>query len=756
MAITMVGLVAGLARAQQQMQLSSFVPQCQYGNLDSLMQASTASRQQLVPHKDLLMTVVYHPTHLGSPSLSVGARVRWGRHWGQQCLCAQRHDRRQQCLCAHRHDRRQQCLCAHRHGRYPVWTDFDPDSSHSPSMTMAIYDRTVGLKRCRRGCWPGGLPTAACIGVAVPSGLRARKVCLFHRQNLLVSSPAKQAYLPNGVIVRASVGGRGPELQETEIVISETRLGEELPYSVKRKCSVRQGLDGLLQFEEIVDVKKGEEEKGLVGTQRGRSREGLEGDEGDVPECAQGKNSSSARSLSVDSSSTLLSAAMRLPSSVRNFLLPSSFPDSVTDDYLTFMVWTFPTHVTGWAAHVLVTSSLFKAVGIGTGSTSGAAAATAAIKWVTKDGLGAIGRLLIGGRFGVLFDDDPKQWRMFAEFVALVGNVLELATPLSPNNFLVLAASGHLLKAVARGLRDPSFRVIQNHFAKRNNVGEIAAKEEVWEVGAEIVGLTLGVLLLNTPGVASSYWELAATWAAIAAIHLVLRYKSLECLYFPYINRKRASIMVSQHLKDGRVLSPKECSAVENFLVPLKYSSIGMPYAKIGSNIDELVDAINSGAVGGSLLDLLKLYSNERYILVYSKKKSPEQSGESTYLVALKEEASEVDIFRSLWQVAWLAKHLGVSVQHVRHDDGALTAVSSPAKLVGSNLRYQSKHKVSSGRHNDVNESLVILRASLEALEESWDEFMKGVEKHGWSLDRMFLTPPSGSPILSVDIRSHQ
>lgn len=36
--------------------------------------------------------------------------------------------------------------------------------------------------------------------------------------------------------------------------------------------------------------------------------------------------------------------------------------------------------------------------------------------------------------------------------------------------------SGLLKQAVGRGFRDPSNRVIQNHFAKSGNLGEIAAK----------------------------------------------------------------------------------------------------------------------------------------------------------------------------------------------------------------------------------------------------------------------------------------
>ena len=45
-------------------------------------------------------------------------------------------------------------------------------------------------------------------------------------------------------------------------------------------------------------------------------------------------------------------------------------------------------------SHSLATSSLLKAVGVN-GGAAGAAGATAAVKWITKDGIGALGRLLV-------------------------------------------------------------------------------------------------------------------------------------------------------------------------------------------------------------------------------------------------------------------------------------------------------------------------------------------------------------------------
>ncbi|KAI5429532.1 variant 4, Protein root UVB sensitive 5 [Lathyrus oleraceus] len=71
-----------------------------------------------------------------------------------------------------------------------------------------------------------------------------------------------------------------------------------------------------------------------------------------------------------------------LPQMVKDFILPAGFPGSVSDDYLHYMVLQFPTNVTGWICHTIVTSSLLKAVGVGSFSGTTAAASAAAIRWI--------------------------------------------------------------------------------------------------------------------------------------------------------------------------------------------------------------------------------------------------------------------------------------------------------------------------------------------------------------------------------------
>ena len=83
---------------------------------------------------------------------------------------------------------------------------------------------------------------------------------------------------------------------------------------------------------------------------------------------------------------------------LRSFFLPAGYPATVTPDYLPYQLWTAPTHVTGWISHSLATSSMLTAVGFGGAGAAATVGASAAIKWITKDGLGAAGRLLVGGR----------------------------------------------------------------------------------------------------------------------------------------------------------------------------------------------------------------------------------------------------------------------------------------------------------------------------------------------------------------------
>ncbi|XP_010253866.1 PREDICTED: protein root UVB sensitive 5 isoform X2 [Nelumbo nucifera] len=365
--------------------------------------------------------------------------------------------------------------------------------------------------------------------------------------------------------------------------------------------------------------------------------------------------------------------------------------ESVSDDYLEYMLLQFPTNVTGWICHTLVTSSLLKAVGVGSFSGTTAAASAAAIRWVSKDGIGAIGRLFIGGRYGNLFDDDPKQWRMYADFIGSAGSIFELSTQLYPAYFLPLASLGNLAKAVARGLKDPSFRVIQNHFAIAGNLGEVAAKEEVWEVAAQLLGLAIGILVLDTPGFVTSYSTLALTWLSIRLLHLWLRYQSLTTLRFNTINLKRARMLVNSHILHSTVPGYIECNRKENIL---SWQRFMKPHITFGVSLEEMLGGERSSYMAKALL---KLYAREKYILAMNQN----QQRDIEVFVSFKVGATSLSVLRSIWQTYWLCEHLRAS-----------------------------------------GDAFHQLEQSLLALEQRFENFLKQLEGAGWDVHHIKLKVP--------------
>ncbi|XP_071722649.1 protein root UVB sensitive 5 isoform X2 [Rutidosis leptorrhynchoides] len=377
-----------------------------------------------------------------------------------------------------------------------------------------------------------------------------------------------------------------------------------------------------------------------------------------------------------------------LPDIVKDFVLPAGFPGSVSEDYLEYMLLQFPTNVTAWICHTLVTSSLLKAVGLDYSSGTTAAASAAAIRWVSKDGIGAVGRFFIGGRFGNLFDDDPKQWRMYADFIGSAGSIFDLCTPLYPAYFLPLASLGNLAKAVARGLKDPSFRVIQNHFAVSGNLGDVAAKEEVWEVSAQLIGLGLGILVLSTPGLVRSYPVLASTWMTVRLLHLWLRYQSLSALQFDTVNLKRARILVNLHVSNSTVLGCEECNKMENILSWEKFS---VPRIVFGVSFSDMLGGDRSGL---KVKKLLELYAKEKYILVVNQE--PFKDFET--LVSFKDGATSLSVLRSIWQAYWL---------------------------------YNNR----SSQDNLFDQ----LKASLNELDHQFDNFLQQLKDIGWDINQISL-----------------
>ncbi|GAB4822423.1 hypothetical protein N2152v2_009469 [Parachlorella kessleri] len=412
---------------------------------------------------------------------------------------------------------------------------------------------------------------------------------------------------------------------------------------------------------------------------------------------------------------------------VRSLFIPRGWPHSVTPDYVEYQLWSVPCHILGWLSHSLATSSMLQAVGLGVGPV-GVAGTSAAIKWITKDGLGAAGRLFVAGRLSTVFDEDPKRWRLNAELVNSCGLALEIATQLFPGNFVLLAGAGTLARALSKGMGRPCFRVVQTYFAAANNVGDVSAKEEVWEVVGQLLGLAASVATLKALDLTGQPADFVVpVWAAVQGTHIVLRYKALSTLRFPYPNQRRAAALVTVYVMEGRVPGVDEVNRGENPFIP---ASSCNPRAVFGCTVEEALQGFlatsldsngngyfsdsgqHSSSLNGTgngsngskpdgqpqeaqrpLQSLIELYHGEQFLLTWH---------HSTAYVLLWEGAGPRDYMRAMLQAAWLE----------RRGHASATKAELGAGLRGMQTQWQSFERLAAEQGWNLDKAIVPLRGT--------------------------------------------
>ncbi|PQQ06925.1 protein root UVB sensitive 5 [Prunus yedoensis var. nudiflora] len=319
-----------------------------------------------------------------------------------------------------------------------------------------------------------------------------------------------------------------------------------------------------------------------------------------------------------------------LPDIVKDFIFPAGFPGSVSDDYLLYMLLQFPTNVTAWICHTLVTSSLLKAVGVGSFSGSTAAASAAAIRWVSKDGIGAVGRLFIGGRFGNVFDDDPKQWRLYADFIGSAGSIFDLTTPLYPCLFPAIGISWKSCQGCCERAKRSFKPCDSKSFCSWGKSGGDSSK-----------GGSLGS-------------GCSAAWPGFG--HTVPRYtrpcKSISSIgnnmdghaaSASLLNLKRARMLVKSHVLHSIVPGYIDCNREENILLWPRFMT---PRITFGVPLEEMIFGERTAPM---LKALLELYTKEKYILVVN-----QQISDFEVFVSFKVGATSISVLRSVWQAYWL------------------------------------------------------------------------------------------------------
>lgn len=173
------------------------------------------------------------------------------------------------------------------------------------------------------------------------------------------------------------------------------------------------------------------------------------------------------------------------------YFLPAGFPSSVGPDYLEYTRWRWSAFFWGGAVGVFATQGLLMAVGVGRQT---AAPMAAALQWVVRDGMGRVGRIFFS-QVGTGFDAETKQFRLAAAVVLNVACALESATRAIPQLFLPVACLANMVKGASTVAAASTRGAIYRSFMRRENLGDITAKQETVGVAGDLLGTALGILI---------------------------------------------------------------------------------------------------------------------------------------------------------------------------------------------------------------------------------------------------------------------
>ncbi|KAH9196250.1 hypothetical protein AeNC1_001769 [Aphanomyces euteiches] len=226
---------------------------------------------------------------------------------------------------------------------------------------------------------------------------------------------------------------------------------------------------------------------------------------------------------------------------ISDMFLPFGYPDSVSHEYLTFQLWDTCQAMCSYLRGVLATQSVLESVGVGKESVTPLAAA---IQWVMRDGSGMLGGLFFAYMVGPKFDANVKFWRLYADVINDFGLTLDMLAPFFPLWVTEILCVSSVCKAMCGVAAGATRSSLTAHFAKQDNMADIAAKEGSQETFVNMCGLLGGMYFANV--VNHSRQTVWMAFLVLTVCHVIANYKAVSALCIPTLNVQRAFLAIQR------------------------------------------------------------------------------------------------------------------------------------------------------------------------------------------------------------------
>ena len=335
----------------------------------------------------------------------------------------------------------------------------------------------------------------------------------------------------------------------------------------------------------------------------------------------------------------------------KQMLLPIGYPHSVHSCYKKTHVYQFLETTSGSIIATLCAHSLLASVGV-SNSAAEAATASVAIKWVLKDGVGEILKLLFIQQASYLFDSYPKTAKLMGELLSISGAYVQLLTVFYPPQWFLPLAS---IAFCFRGIHYSIWSATHTTFCKLSgdNIGDLISKDDAQVSLAHLIGLLTGVSLLSF---FSSPATILPIFCFLSAVQVYCTVLFVQNANFEVLNTPRLQILSNRYIQTNGEAIYTIKTIPESWLGEFPPVNSKSPSIHQAKSIRQLFQDAGIDKVEQSIA----LFENEKFLIV---------EGGKEYWILLQQGAAGTDYIKALLLISkW--NHLVRS--HEKIDDSVI------------------------------------------------------------------------------------
>ncbi|KAI0907358.1 vitamin B6 photo-protection and homoeostasis-domain-containing protein [Ustulina deusta] len=299
---------------------------------------------------------------------------------------------------------------------------------------------------------------------------------------------------------------------------------------------------------------------------------------------------------------------------VLDVFLPAGYPHTVTRDYTPYQIYDSLQAFSSTIAGLLSSRAVLQGFGVGDAASS---ATGAVLLTVLQESTGRLATILFAHKLGQAIEPECKYYRFLADIFndsAMFLDVLSPGLP-GPAKVVALCMSG-VLRALC-GVSGMSAKAsLSAHFARSGNLAELNAKDGSQETVISLLGMLVGSVFVRFVQGRLAVWLWTAT---LVVLHLWTNYQAVRAVQMRTLNKQRATMVITEFLRNGRLLRPDQVAAKERIL---RWKAPNIHYARKHPATGEI-----------TITDLLT-FQHTQYIIVNGRK------GQKIYL---KKGATTVD-----------------------------------------------------------------------------------------------------------------